>query len=100
MARRPTARSNERHFPFVVQIVVPEGGFGPTLDAINAWHRYSEVQQRSGQRPRIDEREFYRWCFKDVKTAELFRQRFGGELLLMTKSCGSDSLSMLQIRGL
>ncbi len=77
--RRAKARSNERRFPFVVQIAVPEDGFRQVLDAINAWHHYSEIQQRMGQRPRIDGQEFWRWCFEDIKTAELFRQRFGGK---------------------
>jgi hypothetical protein len=93
MAKHPTARSNERHFPFVVQIAVPEGGFGATLDAVNAWHRYSRVRQRNGQRQRVNEQEFWRWCFEDVKTADVFRQRFGGEILLMMKPPGSDSLT-------
>jgi hypothetical protein len=87
------ARSNERHFSFVVQIAVPKGGFGPTLDAINAWHHYSRVQQRNGQRQRIEEQDFCRWCFEDVKTADIFRQRFGGEIMLMMKPRGSDSLT-------
>ena len=87
------ARSNERRFPFVVQIAVPKGGFGRALDTINAWHRYSIVQQRSGQRLHIDGQEFWRWCFNDLKTAEFFRQRFGGELLLMMKPRSSVSLT-------
>jgi hypothetical protein len=87
------ACSNERHFPFVVQIAVPKGGFGPMLDAINAWHRYSRVQQRNGQRQRIDEQDFCRWCFEDVKAADIFRQRFGGEMLLMMKPRGSDTMT-------
>ena len=84
------ARSNERRFPFVVQIAVPKGGFGRGADTINSWHRYSVVQQRSGQRLHIDGQEFWRWCFNDLETAEV-RQRFGGELLLMMKPRSSDS---------
>jgi hypothetical protein len=87
---KTNVRSNERRFPFVVQLVVPEGGFGRTLDTINAWHRYGVVQQRIGQRQIMGDQEFWRWCFEDVKTAEFFRQRFGGELLLMMKPRLSD----------
>jgi hypothetical protein len=82
---RAKARSNERRFPFVVQVAVPEDGFRHALDGINAWHHYHDVQQRVGQRQRVDGQEFSRWCFEDMETAELFRQRFGGELLLLMK---------------
>jgi hypothetical protein len=40
---------NERDFPFVVKIAVPDGGFECTLDAINAWHHYSRNPQYRGQ---------------------------------------------------
>jgi hypothetical protein len=82
--RRVTDRANERHFPFVVQIPVPEGGFASTLDAINAWHCYSKNVQRYGMRRHIGDREIRRWCFESLEIAEAFRLRFGGELVLMT----------------
>lgn len=83
---RPRSRNNERRYPFVVQIAVPEYGFKYVVDAINSWHRYHEVQQRVGQRQCLDGQEFCRWCFEDAKSAELFRQQFGGELRLLVKS--------------
>lgn len=78
------ARSNEAAFPFVVQIAVPDGGFGCTLDAINAWHCYSKNRQRRGQRQRIGVREYWSWCFEGLEIAKEFRQRFGGEILPVT----------------
>jgi hypothetical protein len=75
------ARVNERKFPFVVQIAVPDGGFGCTLDAINAWHFYSKNWQRLGRRLEMGEQQFWRWCFEKHEIAELFRQRFGGEMV-------------------
>jgi hypothetical protein len=78
------ARSNETAFPFVVQIAVPDGGFGCTLDAINAWHRYSKNRQRRGQRQRVDMQDYWSWCFEGLEIAKEFRQRFGGEILPVT----------------
>jgi hypothetical protein len=79
--RNLAAYVNERNFPFVVQIVVPDDGFGSKLDAINAWHLYSKNKQSRGRLQSIAEKKFWRWCFKDFETAEKFRQRFGGEVL-------------------
>ena len=77
--RNLAAYVNERNFPFVVQIVVPDDGFGSKLDAINAWHLYSKNKQRRGRLQSIGDKKFWRWCFKDYGTADKFRQRFGGE---------------------
>jgi len=79
--KKVKARSNEAAFPFVVQIVVPEGGFGSTLDAINAWHCYSKYRQRRGQRQRLGGQEYWSWCFEGWEIADKFRRRFGGEIL-------------------
>ena len=87
-----TTRINRRRFPFVVQIAVPDGGFGRILDAINAWHHYSKIQQRR----HTGEKDFYRWHFGDMKTAEAFRQRFGGEIVMTTRP-GPDSLGQLSM---
>jgi hypothetical protein len=79
--RNLAAYVNERNFPFVVQIAVPDDGFGLKLDAINAWHRYSNNKQRRGRPQPLGERKFWRWCFKDFETADKFRTRFGGEVI-------------------
>lgn len=76
-------RFNERHFPFVVQIAVPDGGFGCRLDAINAWHFYSRNRQRQARPQTSGEQQFWRWCFENWEVAETFRQRFGGEMVPM-----------------
>jgi len=79
--RNLAAYVNERNFPFVVQIAVPDDGFGSKLDAINAWHRYSNNKQRRGRPQSLGEKKFWRWCFKDFETADKFRTRFGGEVV-------------------
>jgi hypothetical protein len=79
--RNIAAYVNERNFPFVVQIAVPDDGFGLRLDAINAWHRYSKNKQRRGRPQSLGEKKFWRWCFKEFESADKFRQRFGGEVV-------------------
>jgi hypothetical protein len=84
---------NERKFPFVVQIAVPDGGFGCTLDAINAWHFYSKHGQRLGRRQEIGEQQFWRWCFAQREIAEHFSRRFGGEMVpLVVRQCATRRL--------
>lgn len=82
--KKVKARSNEAAFPFVVQLAVPDGGFGCTLDAINAWHCYNKNRQRRGQRQRVGMQEYWSWCFEGLEVAKAFRQRFGGEILPLT----------------
>jgi hypothetical protein len=80
--KKVAAHVNERNFPFVVQIAVPDDGFGSKLDAINAWHRYSKSKQRRGRPQFLGKKKFWRWCFTSLEIAEKFRQRFGGEIVL------------------
>jgi hypothetical protein len=79
--RKMTMPVNERKFPFIVQIAVPDGGFGYKLDGINAWHHYSRNKQRQGKRQTIGGQEYRRWCFESLECAEMFRRRFGGEIV-------------------
>lgn len=79
--KKMASRINERKFPFIVQVPVPDGGFGSTLDAINAWHCYSKHRQRRGHRQHLGEQHFWRWCFESVEIAERFQRRFGGEIV-------------------
>src|SRR6202790_3940983 len=80
-ARARPARVRPGEFLFVVQIAAPDGGFGCTLDAINAWHYYSNNTQRRGRPHRLGEREFWSWCFEGLEIAKSFRHRFGGEIV-------------------
>ncbi|HZC54888.1 MAG TPA: hypothetical protein VE396_02415 [Xanthobacteraceae bacterium] len=82
--KKPAARVSQREFPFVVQLVVPDGGFGCTLDAINAWHHYKKNTQRRGPPQRFGEREFWSWGFEGLEIAKSFRQHFGGEIVPLT----------------
>jgi len=82
--KRTTARARQGEFLFVVQIAAPDGGFGCTLDAIHAWHCYSNNAQRRGRLQHLGEREFRSWCFEGLEAAKSFRHRFGGEIVPVT----------------
>jgi hypothetical protein len=84
--RKMAARINERGFPFVVQIAMPEDGFGLTLDTINAWHRYTKNKQRRARLQGVGRQKFGYWCFQSLEIAHRFRQRFGGEIVPATNS--------------
>jgi hypothetical protein len=76
-----TARMNERDAPHIVELAVPEGGFGRALDAIHDFHRLRGIESRRGRRQRRDEQEYVRWCFASVIDADDFAQQFGGTLV-------------------
>jgi hypothetical protein len=73
-----TARMNERDFPHIVELAVPERGFGTTLHAIHDFHRDRGLESRRGRRQRRGEQEFVRWCFIDPADAAAFADQFGG----------------------
>ena len=73
-----TGRMNERDLAHIVELVLPDGGFGRTLDAIHAFHRLRGIENWRGQRQRRDEQEYVRWCFASVIDADDFAQQFGG----------------------
>jgi hypothetical protein len=82
--KKTTAPVRQSDFLFVVQIAAPDGGFGCTLDAINAWHYSSNNTQRRASAQRGGERQFWSWCFEGLEIAKSFRHRFGGEIVPVT----------------
>jgi hypothetical protein len=77
-----TARMNERDFPHIVELLLPDGGFGSALDSMYAFHRDRGIESRRGKRQRRDEEEYVRWCFANPVDAAAFAERFGGAVLL------------------
>ena len=65
-----TSRMNERDFSHIVELAVPEGGFGRALDAIHDFHRLRGIESRRGRLQRRNDQEFVRWCFASVIDAE------------------------------
>ena len=73
----------ERDFPHIVEVAVPLGGLGKRLDAIHAFHAERGMPSRHGRGRRDAEgRDYVRWCFADVSTADDFAAQFGGRRLI------------------
>ncbi len=70
---------NERDYPHIVEMPVPESGFGNQLTAMHDWHRERGIESRRGGSTRIELIEYVRWCFADAETADAFSVAFGGE---------------------
>jgi hypothetical protein len=74
-------RRNEREHAFIIEMAVPEGGFGRRLDAMHDWHRARFLEHRAGRGRHADGINYVRWCFKDPRDAEDFMMAFGGALV-------------------
>lgn len=62
----------DRDYPHQVEIVIPPGGLGQTLDALHAWAMRAglDYKTRSVRFP-VDA---MRWCFREAAAAEAFRK--------------------------
>jgi hypothetical protein len=78
---RPSAKTIAREFPFVVEVMVPEGGFGRRLDDMHAFHRQRGITDHHIPRRRDKQHDYIRWCFADCATAEVFAAQFSGTVL-------------------
>jgi hypothetical protein len=76
------SKETARHYPFVVEVMVPEGGLGRRLDDMHEFHRQRGITDHHIPRRRDDEHDYIRWCFRDVATAEAFAAQFSGTVLL------------------
>jgi len=77
-----TAKRNEHDYPHIVEIVVPEFGFGRRLDDMSLAHRKLGIEQHRGGGRRDSEGHFYaRWCFADREHAGSFARAFGGSVV-------------------
>jgi len=74
---RTSFKSLERDFPHIVEMIVPEGGFGKTLDAMFDFHaRHGLRAINSTGRRDENNRDYIRWCFADADTAAAFAAEF------------------------
>ena len=74
---RPSAKSIEKDFPHIVEMIVPLGGFGRKLDDMYDWHRTRGLlYQRGCSRRDENGRDYIRWCFADAETAAAFASQF------------------------
>ena len=74
---RASAKSIEKDFPHIVEMRVPLGGFGKTLDAMHEWHTKRGIRaiHSTGRRDEFN-RDYIRWCFADAETAAAFASQF------------------------
>jgi hypothetical protein len=72
-----SAKAIERDFPHIVEMRVPLGGFGKTLDAMHEWHTKRRIRalHLTGRRDE-DKGNYIRWCFADAETAAAFASQF------------------------
>jgi hypothetical protein len=75
---RASPKAIEQDFPHIVEMRVPEGGFGKKLDAMYEWHIHRGIRavNSTGRRDESG-RDYIRWCFADPKIAEAFASEFG-----------------------
>ena len=78
---RPSNKTIARDFPFIVEIVVPPGGFGKRLNAMDTFHNQRGIQVAHVRHRHEDDSDFALWCFARRAIAEEFAAEFGGTLM-------------------
>ena len=73
--------TNERDFPYLVELALPPGPFRSVFLEFDAFHRERHMPVRRGRSRHEAEQSYIRFCFPDAATADAFRDRFGGECL-------------------
>jgi len=74
---RSSSKSVERSYPYKIEMIVPEGGFGKRLDEMHQWHRARSIKARFGRSRRDkNNRDYVTWCFADAALADSFRASF------------------------
>jgi hypothetical protein len=67
----------ERKYPYRVEMIVPEGGFGKRLDEMHEWHRARSLTARFARSRRDkNNRDYVTFCFADAAMADSFRASF------------------------
>jgi hypothetical protein len=77
---KPSTKAIERAYPFIVELPVPENGFGNQLNVIGLFHDQFAIREHQGQGQYREPHQYARWCFADPQHAASFQTLFGGEL--------------------
>jgi hypothetical protein len=73
--------ANERKYPNIVELAVPEDGLEIELSRqIMEFHKSRRIQPRHGRWITKNNHTRCRWCFADLATAREFLEQFGGAL--------------------
>jgi len=75
-----TRRKGERSLS-VVELRVPENGFGHVRDAIEVFHASQNIELRSGAGRHEAGADYMRFCFADPQCAWDFAELFGGRMI-------------------
>ena len=79
--RSGKARTNERKYPYIVELPVHLNGLDVKLSRqITTFHKSRHIQVRYGRLVIRNGENHYRWCFPDLSLARAFLEQFGGEL--------------------
>ena len=79
--RSVKARTNERKYPYIVELSVPLTGLDIQLSSqITTFRKSRHIQVRYGRIVVRNRENHYRWCFPDLSLARAFLEQFGGEL--------------------
>jgi hypothetical protein len=73
---RSSLKSIERDFPHVVEIAVPMGGLGKTLDEMYEFHKRYGIHAKLSRGRHEDGRDYIRWRFADPTIAKSFATVF------------------------
>ena len=73
---RQSAKSVEQDFPHFVDIAVPPGGLGNTIDAMYDFHARHGIQSKRGHDRHDANGSVIRWCFSELAVAEAFASEF------------------------
>jgi hypothetical protein len=75
---RTSPKTIEQDFPYVVEMRVPEGGFGKKLDAMYEWHTRRSIRAINSTGRRDENgRDIISWCFANPDVAAAFADEFG-----------------------
>src|SRR5262245_50503276 len=66
---------------YTVEIVVPKGGLGRRLEDMHDFHRQRAITDHYVPGCRDRERDYIRWFFEELATAEAFAAQFSGTLV-------------------
>jgi hypothetical protein len=75
------ARLNERKYPHIVEVALPDRGFLSIIEAIERFHRLRAIEARRGRSTAHHGAYWGRWCFNNSRTAEAFCAEFSGEMV-------------------
>jgi hypothetical protein len=85
--RSGKALINQSHYPYIIELAVPETGLEIELNRqIVGFHKSRRIQPRHGRPTMRDNQTYSRWCFSDLLTARAFLEQFGGAFYKITGS--------------